>query len=371
VDSGAILIRTGISMDHFKKERIISQISWGRLLFPKNKNIILYPPTCEDKAIASLIYDEEYKKSIKLGMMPEDELLLFMIDNNKWSVNKESKIQGIKDDIYKITRGLLDLVFNNDKLQKAKLMLRKAETALIELLNEKNNLLSNSAENYAMLTQQRYIIGKITKYSNGDMFWSDINNFYEYTNVELINDLSDLFFCKSRFSTKAIREIARSQPWRNVWLCAKITGNPFNIPHVEWTNNQLDLVNWSQTYDIAYDAYERPSKEVIDDDDLLDSWFIRQSEKIENKSKKDSVGSHITNSKKAGRQETFIMSDPEGSKKIYGANDIQSRNLIRAKQSVINKEGCLREQDAPDSQIEMRTLLNNQIKEKVKDIRRR
>jgi hypothetical protein len=124
------------------------------------------------------------------------------------------------------------------------------------------------------------------------------------------------------------------------------------------------LAYWSTIYDSVHEAYEKPSKEIIADDDLLDSWFIRQGEKSENKKQTNST----TQSRKGGRNEEFIMADREGAKQIYNMNDPGSRIKIKARQKLLKEKGTIREQDMPDSQREMREQLTGMQKNHVKNI---
>lgn len=355
-------------MDHFQKERIINHISWGHTIC-ESDNLILRPLTIQEKSISSSIYEKEYGNAINSEIMKEEELLCYLIENKEWSIENENKINQIKGDIKKIVRGLLDLVFQKNKLNVAKLMLRKAEKCLTELITEKNSLLINNAESYASLKQQRFIISKVANQEDGSLFWENDEEFNNFTDLELINRLTNIFFVQSRISTSIIRELARTQPWRNIWLASKGVGNLFNKVPLELTDNQLELISWSQAYDNVYESYERPSQEIIEDDDLLDSWFMRQSEKIEERCKKEGIDNLVKN-KKSGKQEVFIIADKDGAKNVYGLNDNLSRLRIQAKQRVIDSKGIIKDQNLPDNQMEMREQLANQLREKMGNIRK-
>jgi len=322
-------------MEHAEKERLIRSISWGHHYV---NSFVLYPPSLEDKSLASIVYKNEYEKAISNGMMSESDLLYNMINIDKWSIEKEKQIKEIKDDIYKITKGLLSLFFNKSRMDQAKKTLRSAEKALLELIYSRNDLLSCSANNYAVLKEQRFIISRITRDTDNNKVWK---------NISMID----------------MREIARTSPWRNMWIASKNMGNLFGIPVSQFSDNQLNLVSWSQTYDIVYESYERPCKEIIEDNDLLDSWLILQSEKIDSKSNQDLVGK---NSNKSGKNETFVFSDQRGAKDVYNANDPLSRAKILARQKTMTNQGATREQDMPDSQEIIRIEAAKNFKDKIR-----
>jgi hypothetical protein len=360
-------------MDSAAKERLIARISWGhipatvRTQDGKLVSFLLRSPTPKEQAQAAMVYSTELQRAAILGLSSEKDILANLITLGQWSSKQEEEIEGLQKDIRTIRRGLLDFLFNRTKLEKARSLLRRAEEALVERCISRHNLLTNSAESQAEICQQRYLIGQIAENENGERFWPTTQEFNNCQDIELITQLCEAFFQKSRVPIVLIRELARSQQWRPYWEITKNTNDLFENPIVSWSLNQRELAYWSTIYDSVYGAYERPSSDIIEDDDLLDSWFIRQGDKIDNKTQKSSV----PQSNKPGRNESFIMSDQEGAKRVYAMNDPSSRAQIRARQKVLNQRGSVKEQNMPDSQREMRQQLVDMQRKHVKDIRRK
>ena len=360
-------------MDTNALQRLIAQISWGYVPATVSTqdgelvSLLLRPPTPKEQAKAAMVYSTERQRAALLGLPPEEEILADLIALGRWNVETEDEIAGLEKDIHTIRRGLLDFLFNKTKLEQARSLLRRAENALIKRLHHRHSLLQNSAEAHAEVCQQRYLIGRITETESGDLFWPTEGDFDECSDNELITQLCEMFFQKSRLSVTVVREIARSNTWRTYWEVAKTSHNLFDGPVSGWSLNQRELAYWSTIYDSVHAAFERPSKDVIVDDDLLDSWFIRQGEKIESKTQTGMVPQPL----KPGRNEQFIMADREGAKRVYGMNDPATRARIKAKQKMISQRGTVREQDMPDSQNEMRQQLAERQRKHVKDISRR
>lgn len=358
-------------MTHQEQERLIASISCGDIFIkyfsPKAQKFLYFiirHPTPSESATANYIYDEEYSNAKEAGLMTETEAIDSMVFLGQWDKDNDQKIENIKQDIYKIKKGLLDLFFHDNKLKLAKQMLRKAEDELIKLLVQKHNLLQNTAEAHATISSQRYLIGRITKNKENEPLWPDEEAYDNCCDTDLISYLCNQYFAQSRFSESTLRELARSQAWRRRWDVGVKTGLLFAGPVTSWSNNQIDLAYWSSVYDSVYDAYERPSKEIINDDDLLDSWFINQSEKLDNKHKT------ITNSK-PGRSETFIMADEKGAKRVYDMNDKVTRMKIQGRQKNIGESGVVAEQDFGDSKAEMKQQLMSKRSQHIKDIRKK
>jgi hypothetical protein len=360
-------------MDIAEKERLIARISWKYIPATVRVNngdivsFLLHSPTPQEQSQAAMIYSTEKQRATIIGLPSESELLANMINLDRWSLQKEDEIEGLQKDIHTIRRGLLDLRFNKTKLEFTRSLLRRAEKALIERLTNRHDLLQGSAEAHAEIARQRYLVGRIAETENHKQIWPIPEDFDNCEDNELISQLCEFFFQKSRISSKLIRELARSSQWRAYWEIAKNTNELFCGDVLSWSVNQRELAYWSTIYDSVYGSYDRPSKEIIEDDDLLDSWFIRQGEKIEHRTQ----SGLIPKSNKSGRNEEFIMADAEGAKQVYKMNDPVVRARIKAKQKMIAKKGIVREQDMPDSQNEMRQQFMEKQSKHVKDIMRK
>ena len=356
-------------MDESTKQRLIAKISWAYIPATINTkddifvSLLLRSPTPKQQAKAAIVYSNEYKKAIALGLLSEDDLIKDMISLDRWSLQKDAQIDGLYADIHKIRRGLLDYLFNRINLEKARTLLRRAEFALFERLSKRYSLTENSAESHALISQQRYLISKITEDENSNLFWKSDDDFEQFDDMGVITYLCQLFFKESRVDIKSVRELARSQQWRSYWEIAKNTNDLFDGPIVSWSLNQRELCYWSTIYDSVNSAYEKPSRDIIEDDDLLDSWFIRQGDKSEKSNTTPKSGKQVG--------EEFIMADKDGSKRVYAMNEPDARAKVKARQQVINKQGVIREQDMPDSQRDMRKKLAGMQRQHVKDIGRR
>lgn len=343
-------------MDFAQKTRIIDIISWGKLVF--NDKFVLYPATSETKALSAIEYDKKFNEYISDGMPDEQEAIDNFVVRNQWSEDKDAVIDTIKKDIHTMKRGLLDYIFKKDQLEKIRSTIRSAENVLVDKITEKHQLLTHTAENFALKEQQHYIIMFVTHDHNKNRLWSSKEAFDNEFNTTLIDNLCQFYFYSSRISQKIIREISRSEPWRHIWGVMKKSKIFFGKDNInELSDNQKDLLHWSSIYDMAYEAYERPSEVIVNDDDLLDSWFIRESEKIESDINKNSANNVMGKSQKSGDQEVFIFTDEKGAQDVYKLNDRGARIQIKSRQNILKEKKVIREQDLPSSQAKIRQQL--------------
>lgn len=363
-------------MTETEKERVITSITCADIFIDTFYNgdcisLVLTPPTARDLARSIHIYKTEYLLAINNNMMSEDELLCNKIELGHWDPETDIQIAGITADIKNLKKGLIDLWFNKGHLENARSTLRSAESALMSRLMKKADILDGSAEAHAKMRQQRFLISRITKTLDDELLWASEKEFDDCREVTLINRLANTYFAISCCGAKVLREIARTCPWRQLWKsCSpvEIFGRTAN----EWTYNQKELAAWSGTYDSVFEAYQRPPKEIVDDDDLVDSWLMRESEKMEDKTTGDLSSSVLPKSgKKSGREEVFVVSDKEGAKNVYAMNDPLAKAKIKAQQKHMEKHGSVKDQNLPQSQQQMRQQIMKDRSQKIKDISRR
>jgi len=155
-----------------------------------------------------------------------------------------------------------------------------------------------------------------------------------------------------------IRLLAHNEPWRSIWVASKKSGNLLSRPMTEMTDYQRILISWSLIYDSVYESSDCPSDETINNDDLLDSWLMKQSEKRKKElSKGDS--SFTTSEKILGAGEISIMVDSEeDAKRVYEMNDVTSQQLVKKRQDLIKDKGSVIEGHMPDTKIDLQLRKN-------------
>jgi hypothetical protein len=122
-------------MDVAEMERLIARISWEYIpttIRTQNNHFIsllFRSPTPKEQSKAAIVYSLEYQRGIVLGLPSEKDAITDMIITKQWNPEIDIQIEGLRKDIHKIRRGLLDFVFNRTKLEQARSLLRRAEKA--------------------------------------------------------------------------------------------------------------------------------------------------------------------------------------------------------------------------------------------------
>jgi len=91
-----------------------------------------------------------------------------------------------------------------------------------------------------------------------------------------------------------------------------------------------------------------PDNDVINDDDMLDGWFIIQNKKRE-REKKENQFENSTSDKIKNSDEVFVMSSStKEDAKINDLNSPMSKQIKKQREAVINKKGGAEQHEFAD-----------------------
>jgi len=266
-----------------------------------------------------------------------------------WNDGDERDMELMIEDIKKLRSGRSQYKFQSNHLKAVDTATKRLEEEITGLLLRKNSFLSQTANYQAMQDKFQFLLKACVEDLHGRLVWPTQEDLDGDQDMGRVNFLINKIFYERLFSESEIRKIARSEPWRTTWRLSVKTGTPlFNRSASEFTRTQSDLCHWSILYDSVYESIDCPSSNIIEDDNLLNQWFIEQYEKKDNSGGASSDG--INNSKIAEAQEVFIKVDtPEDARKVYETmNTPESRRIIQSRQKALFDKGKLREDELPD-----------------------
>lgn len=347
-------------MDYEERSSLVRRITSGKLYGSIVYNDRVYDVVFCDPSLSVMtesdwIYKSEFKKLTTETIIPTtEEYYKVLIEEGKWNNDLEIEMKKLQNDIIELTGNLNKLKFNKSATRNIKAAIDKGKKRLEELHSIKNQYTHFSAEFLAEKARKRFIISKISKL---------------LCNSELIDNplfkdsLIVYYFEESNIPESKIRELARTDPWRLYWTTSKDTGTPlFPYSVVEITKLQEALIMWSKCYDFAYNSTNRPTDDVIADDDRFDAWFKSELERIDKETKQNQI-SDIS----SGNQEIFIPADEEGAKEVYSLNSSSERNIIKSRESFIRQKGEVKDQALPDVSRGIKMQLNKMTKESIKN----
>jgi hypothetical protein len=338
-------------MKQHEREFFISLIRSGKYFV---KDLIIVPPTIDQYFQACQIYNEAFQQAYIDGMMDESEINEWMIQQELWTNKDEERLEGLKKDIEKLKIEIYNARNNEQLREQIRLYIRAGESQLISHSNKKNQYYLNTCEGYASYEKLSWII-KNTTYKENQVY-----NFNEVSLPYVVDEYQN-----SAISESKIRELARSEPWRSLWVIfEKAQIQLFNNDkNQELTYNQKNLIIWSQTYDNIHESMDCPNKEVIEDDDMLDGWFILQGQKREREKNEKEFEDSVQNEKIKNSSEVFVMAkDSKSISKIEQLNDPHAARIKRQREQLLKNKGSVTQDQFADEKLNLQMKATNQLR---------
>jgi hypothetical protein len=324
----------------------------GKLKITKDDYIVyIYPPTIDQLLESSLVYNEAYDRAYSDEMMTEDDINVWMKENGIWTLRDENLEDDYKKDLEELKIEIYNMRNEEKKAKNLRVLIRSSEYKLLSHSNKKHIYYQNTCEGIAQIEKMSWLIKNTTYINDKPYDFDDIS--LQYVTDE---------WQSSFLSDTKLRDIARNDPWKSLWVIrenspVQLFNNP---PNTELTHNQKNLLIWSQMYDNIQESIDCPPKNVIEDDDMLDGWFILQNRKRESELLNKSFEESTKNKKIQESSEVFIMaSDQERVESIENMNHPSSKLVKKQRQAAISKNKTLLEQELPDKKLDIELLKRN------------
>ena len=350
-------------MDDIFYEKILYRILQGRLRL-KLGDLVLYihEPSLELLEESLDVYDDTYNKSYFSGVPIKSELIEVLVNNNMWTPHDDREADKIDKQIEELKLQALENHHIKRKLFAIKNNIRMMERKCAEYRSKKTQLDHTSCEGAATFARSVFLISNTAKTVDGQPY-----DWIKYTLSYVMDRYND-----EQITHSTYRKIARSEPWRTMWLCGKTQSDLFGRPSYRITRDQAALVSFSSMYDNIYESHECPKDTIINDDDCLDGWMIKQRRESEKQKKQNEIDNLTKNPKIKNSDEIFVMAtEKEDVDAIYGLNDTFSRNTINQRNKQIdNSDGNLDFRQLHDVKQDMQIQATQGGIQKVKGLQR-
>jgi hypothetical protein len=235
--------------------------------------------------------------------------------------------------------------------------IRGAEKQLAKQTDKKHSFSSNTCEGVAMLEKSFDFIKTCTYYGGEKYDFKGLS-------IEFVLHL----FHDKILSEKQIREMARNDPWRTTWMLRDSNSYKlFANKGRELSVDQKNLLVWSRMYDNIQESMDCPDDDVVEDDDLLDGWFIVQRKKRESEKAESDFDNSTKNSKIKNSSEIFMVSsNKKEAEKIESLNDINAKVIKKQRMAMTKQQGGAKASEFPDAQLDMQVKSNQMFKDKFR-----
>ena len=344
-------------MDYNDRELFIYRIICGEVRTTVDgKMYKILPPTADIYLDAVERYFDVYHECCisEKPIRTQDEMVEYMIEQDLWSYHEQKELDQAKEKIEELKLLCYQKRYTSKDLNITRRLLRSVEDRHKDLSEKKNRFYATTADGIAAVARISYIIEHCT-YCDGEQYDFNAEDSIPLESIVLqYNKLHDI-------EDDLVRFLARTEPWRSKWITRADAGKPlFKHPDRELTVLQKSIIAWSRMYDNVYESMECPDKHVIEDDDLLDGWFIHQNQVREKKTAQDDLERSIKSDKIKGSDELFQVVDNETQfNRINSLNNPIAIATQKKRNAVIKQKGRVAHVDLPDQRRKIQMQANN------------
>ena len=344
-------------MKQHEREYFIASIRYGVCVI-KYKGITLKVnnPTIEQEVESCHVYSNAYDLAYSDDVMDEEEMLDWMRAKGLWSDEDDQRVEGLEKDIEDLKVGIFQARNNEQRREQIRKYIRAGEEQVAEMLIKKNRYRENTCEGIAENAKWDWIVTNCTTL-NGELFD------FQSASVEYILSC----FRESMLPESKIRELAQNEPWRCLWAVKDDAGTKLFYNDGDLTINQKNMIIWSRMYDNIQESMDCPSDDVIEDNDMLDGWFVVQRRKRKKERAESEFENSTSSEKIKNSSEIFVMAETNKDKeRVEIMNDLGGQMTIKQREAVMrrNQEKGTKQQEFLDEKLKTQRQSNTMYKRK-------
>lgn len=341
-----------------EREYFVSRIRSGIYKVKINSlNLKIVQPTIEQELELNETYMEAYQLALSDDFRTEDQMLLWMREKDLWKDEDDKKIEGLNKDLEKLKVEIFNAKTNDKLKETIRMYLRAGESQLNKMYEKKNSYYSNTCEGVAS-AEKTYAFLRACTLLNGQVFD------FEAASIDSVLSL----YYSQILPEAHVRYLARTEPWRSLWVLNELkTFNLFNNTGKELSIDQRNLLIWSRMYDNVHESMDCPSEDIIEDDDMLDGWFIVQKQKRDKDKAEAELEASMKNSKIKNSPEVFMVAKSEKDiKKIESMNDVNAQMIKKEREKLIENKGEVSQLEFKDEKLRLGNMAREQFKDKFR-----
>lgn len=349
-------------MKYSKRQSLIQQLlSNYRICYVDGEKYIVKNPSLDILYRAHVLYEDILYNTRFQQWIKEDDCEKILMQKSLWSIGDNTKLTNLNKTLEDLKISIYRNSFRQDQVKKIRRSIQDVQKQIYELHERKMVLNTYTQEEFAQFIKIGFILLK-TLYRSSNV--SPIKNELLFENDET----ADYFLLhkiivqihKQLLSISIYRELARTEPWLSYWHIGK--PNPFSCSISELNDEQKTIIMYSRLYDNIEQNEDRPSENIIDDDDMLDGWIILQ--KRENKKARASKQIEKQTGKiNSNAKEVFLPAhNILEAREINNLNDYDTKIVKKQRENIINTKGKVRDIDFLDRKLEIRRQNMERIK---------
>ena len=352
-------------MDSNKKEKIIYDIILGiKYFYLDGKEYRFVPNSKFDIYHSNYLYNKFIHDHKYDGLMTIEDQVKYLNHFQLWTFKDTENLKSLEKNLENMKLDLFSNRFNASYTNKLRKKISSVKAGILKSHLNKNKFLDQTLEHHASEMKEKFLVCMSIRNDRGKKICNR-NNFLDIDDrfIQIHNDISN----REVVTVAEFREVARSQPFRGMWNHAKY--RVFDRKVSELTQYQKVLASYSVMYDNVFKSVECPTDDVVNDDDMLDGWFIQQHKEQEERRKEKEGDKMFSKFKDKDGQELFIVSDREEINQIYNMNDDHSRNVIKSRNKQIERDKVVNHGDLKDVKMDLHMQATQEIRQNMRNAR--
>lgn len=345
-----------MEMDQARRNELFYRIVSGEQKIKVGKqSYVLPPPSIPIKARAEEFYRECLEENKFGDWLTDSQCIAILVKSGQANPTIEEDLKKSEEAVENCKVTLYDSYVRKFKLDQARKFLELAKKKNIDLFNLRHSYDHFTLKHFADNCKYQYILANTLLTDNGDRVWPSLDE----TDLVLLNKIVGKIIEES-VNIAELRYMARNDPWRHCWNIDK--ERIFAKPAYELTEEQKLIISFSQRYDSASEHPERPTKAVMDDDDLFDGWNLTQVRLAEKSTNRNEMENRLSGKMKDAGEVFILAHDKDDAQRINALNDTDAQMTKQQRMKTIEKKGIVKEAEFLDTKLELQRKSNEKFK---------
>jgi hypothetical protein len=335
-------------METWERELHTARILSGRTrVRVGDETFTLVPPSPGVRYAAAELYRDVWQECHALGVMTEPELLDLLRRRKIWTAQDEEQHRLLTEKVDDLKVGLFENWTRSHERSRIRHALDIGKRELARLEGVRHGLDHVTCDGVAASARVRFATGCSLLRPGGLPYWPDDSG-WDAPDTHLDDVIEHLV--RLRLGEAEVRELCRTDPWRSIWSSRKYAGRGLvDADAASLTDEQRYAMMWSGVYDSIRDSPDCPDDGIVDDDDMLDGWMIRQKREREAQRAKKR-GDEIGNEKIRNADEVYLPADTVAdARKVEAMNDAVARTIKSQRLATLRSKGTVHEMEMPDT----------------------
>ncbi len=330
-------------MDHSRRELLVARVCAG--VIELGPDLFLHPPTRPQKYHAQRLHRDKLAEALADDLFDDTSLVAWLLATAQWSEGQEARLTSLPTEIEDLKVELFRAGFDDVAQKEIRKNLTEKRIEYGVLSTARHAYHHLSAGGFASLARARYLVGVGLRDSGEELLFG--RGAWESNDERL--DRAVVALDREKLGEAELRELARTEPWQTIWAAREAAGSVFGIPAADLSDEQRQLVYWSNFFDNVRKHPACPSEAVLADDDATDGFLINLRREANQEGERRQLEAQLPESARNAQAVFIPARSLDHAKKIESLNSPQAAAVKKARLDKLLASGVVSEHEMPDT----------------------